>query len=102
VCGAGLPGGQPCGDQRRTVHVAMANEIEADVEASGLGCDPVGMRAHRRRVEGVHDAGVRVPAGGADVGRTASSVAWVRPARYTWAPAAAKALATVEPIEPAP
>jgi hypothetical protein len=64
------------------------------------GRHPVRMLAHRCRVQGVHDRRVQPLARIASA--RASSGACVRLATYTWEPAATKAFATAEPIEPAP
>jgi hypothetical protein len=80
----------------------MAYEVEADIDTAGLGRHPVGVLAHRRGVKRVDDGGVHLTAAGANGASESVEGAWVRLARYTLAPAAAKALVTAEPIEPAP
>jgi hypothetical protein len=89
-------------DERRAVHVAVADEVAADVDPAGVGRDPVGVLVHGGGVEGVDDPRVDVAAGPAELVRHAVERGLGTAGRCTRAPASAKALATAEPIDLAP
>ena len=88
-------------DQRRPLDVAVGDEVERDVDAA-LGGDRVGVLVDRALVEGVDLRRLGRPTRLADPRSDLLQPQRVRPARKTFAPSSANAVATAVPIRPAP